>query len=63
MKSDSQKSPSVESLVGTIRRFGKDGTLYEVLRQVDDVSVMIHVLDTEEETTYPLADALTDPNE
>ena len=51
------------SLVGAIRRFGKNGVLYEVLRQVDDASVIIHVLDTDEETTYPAADVLQDPNE
>ncbi len=63
MEIDAKKQSSSTSLVGTIRRFGKNGVLYEVLRQVDDTSVIIHVLDTNEETLYPLADALQDPNE
>jgi hypothetical protein len=63
MKIDSAKQPLTPSLVGTIRRFGKNGVLYEVLRQVDENSVMIHVLDTNEEVIYPTADALKDPNE
>ena len=53
----------VPSLVGTIHRFGKNGVLYEVLRQVNDASVIIHVLDTNEETIYPAAEVLQDPNE
>ena len=61
MKAVAEKQPS--SLVGTVRRFGKNGVLYEVLRQVDDTSVMIHVLDTHEETQYPIAAALRDPDQ
>jgi hypothetical protein len=62
METTIQKQP-LSSLVGTIRRFGKNGVLYEVLRQVNDASVMIRVLDTDEETSYPVSDALKDPNE
>ena len=61
MKAAAEIQPS--SLVGTVRRFGKNGVLYEVLRQVDDISVMIHVLDTHEETQYPIAAALRDPDQ
>jgi hypothetical protein len=63
MKIDNAKQPQSPPLLGTIRRFGKNGVLYEVLRQVDENSVMIHVLDTNEEAIYPMADALNDPNE
>jgi hypothetical protein len=63
MKAEAARQTQSSSLVGTIRRFGKNGVLYEVLRQVDDASVLIHVLDTDEETLYPIADALKDPNE
>ena len=52
-----------QELVGSVRRFGNNGVLYEVLRQIDDSSVLIHVLETGEETTYPIAEALGDPNE
>ncbi len=51
------------SLVGTIRRFGTEGVLYEVLKEVDEKSVLIHVLDTAEETLYSKADAQNDPTE
>jgi hypothetical protein len=46
---------------GSVHRFGKNGVLYEVVREVDDKSVMIRVLDTNEETLYPLADVRKDP--
>lgn len=49
--------------IGTVHRFGKNGVLYEVVRPVDDMSVMIRVLDTGEETTYPIADVRQDPVE
>jgi hypothetical protein len=61
MNVEAEKRPSL--LVGTVRRFGTNGTLYEVLRQVDDTSVLIHVLDTQEETRYPIAAALRDPDQ
>lgn len=63
MKTETEKQSASTSLVGTIRRFGKDGVLYEVLRQVDDKSVMIRVLNTHEETQYPTVEALNDPDE
>jgi hypothetical protein len=63
MKTDAAEQTQPSSLVGTVRRFGKNGTLYEVLRRVDDASVMIHVLDTQEETLYPIAAALRDPDQ
>jgi hypothetical protein len=63
MKVAEKNQSPYSSLVGSVRRFGKNGVLYEVLRQVDDASVLIRVLDTDEETPYPIADALKDPNE
>jgi AAA+ ATPase superfamily predicted ATPase len=62
METETKKQPQL-SLVGTIRRFGKNGVLYEVVRQIDVDSILIRVLDTDEETTYPAADALQDPQE
>ncbi len=47
--------------VGAVHRFGTNGVLYEVLREVDDRSVLIRVLDTNEETLYPIADVRNDP--
>ena len=54
---------SSQSLVGTVHRFGEKGVLYEVVRPVDNSSVMIRVLDTDEETAYPVADVRRDPTE
>jgi len=47
--------------IGTVHRFGENGILYEVLRKVDDTSVMIRVIDTKEEALYPIADVRKDP--
>lgn len=63
MKLDSDKQSIASLPIGSIRRFGKNGILYEVLRQIDDASVLIRVLDTDEETTYPIAEVLQDPAE
>lgn len=63
MKVDTKKSPLSQSLVGTLHRFGKNGVLYQVLREVDGTSALIRVLETGEETTYPIADIKDDPNE
>jgi len=46
---------------GDIRRFGPDGVLYEVTSEPKEGRVRIRVLDTGEETFYPLAKALADP--
>ena len=51
------------SYVGSIRRFGKFGVLYEVLRIINATTALIRVIETGEETTYPLADLLLDPVE
>ncbi len=41
---------------GEIRRFGPDGVLYEIKRKSADGRLLIRVLDTGEETLYPLED-------
>ena len=65
MKATIKQPPSLssESFVGTVHRFGKYGVLYEVLNQANDTLVMIRILDTGEETLYPIADVLNDPTE
>jgi hypothetical protein len=46
---------------GSIRRFGAAGVAYEVVRKLSPTSALIHVLETGEETPYPIADILKDP--
>jgi hypothetical protein len=52
-----------EPIIGSYRRFGEAGTVYQVIDTLDEATVKIHVLETEEETSYPLAFALADPKE
>lgn len=52
-----------ESVIGSYRRFGEAGPVYQVTGTLDESLVTIHVLETEEETPYPLAQALADPKE
>ncbi len=52
-----------DRLVGSIRRFGSYGVLYEVLKEIDEKSARIRVLETGEETAYPIKDIATDPVE
>jgi hypothetical protein len=52
-----------QSIAGSIHRFGRDGILYEVLRKVDDRSAIIRVIETGEETTYPIREIQADPTE
>lgn len=56
--SQSSKAPT---FVGTIRRFGPHGILYEVLELVDRERALIRVLETGEETTYPIDSVAADP--
>ena len=51
------------TITGSVHRFGKNGVLYEVLKKVDEASALIRVIETGEETTYPIADILRDPTE
>jgi hypothetical protein len=48
-------------LVGTVRRFGPHGVLYEVIKIIDDQRALVRVLDTSEETAYPIRKILADP--
>jgi len=65
MRYDTQKRDysSPQSLIGTVHRFGEKGVLYEVVRPADTSSVIIRVLDTGEETAYPISDVKQDPSE
>ncbi|MHB8860469.1 MAG: DUF5397 family protein [Minisyncoccota bacterium] len=54
---------SSQPAIGMVRRFGENGVLYEVMRPIDDSSVMIRVLDTGEEAAYPVAEVRRDPAE
>jgi hypothetical protein len=53
--------PSGHALIGSVRRFGPDGVLYEILKIFDDRRALIRVIDTGEETAYSIADILNDP--
>jgi hypothetical protein len=63
MKTEVQRKVSSQSLVGAVRRFGENGVLYEVVRPIDDSSVVIRVLETGEETAYSVAEMRGDPSE
>jgi hypothetical protein len=52
-----------ESVIGSYRRFGEAGTVYQVLDVLDSSLAKIRVLETDEETSYPLAQILADPKE
>ncbi len=57
-----QSIPSpANALIGSVRRFGPHGVLYQVVDVVDDRRALIRVLDTGEETTYSLEHVLADP--
>jgi hypothetical protein len=49
------------SLIGTVRRFGPHGVLYEIVKFLDDRNALIRVIDTGEETAYSLAKIWGDP--
>jgi len=60
--------PNVQALVGTWRRFGQVGPVYEIISVGDalaggDRMMRIRVLETCEEVDYRLADILDDPRE
>jgi hypothetical protein len=50
-------------LVGTVRRFGPRGVPYEVIAVTSRDDVLIRVIPTGEETTYPIAHVLADPED
>jgi len=49
------------ALVGTVRRFGPHGVLYEVIKILDDQRALIRVIETGEETPYELSKISADP--
>lgn len=58
----------LSALVGSWRRFGTEGPVYQIVSigtaSVDDrPTLRIHVLESGEELDYPLAKALDDPHE
>jgi hypothetical protein len=55
------QTPVSSALIGSVRRFGPDGVLYEVIRILDDQKALIRVIDTGEETPYALAKIAVDP--
>ena len=48
-------------LVGSHRRFGRVGPVYQVLKKVDAVMLSIVVVQTGETLNYPASKALQDP--
>jgi hypothetical protein len=63
MQENTFTSTRSSSLVGSNHRFGKDGVLHEVISAAINDAAVIRVLETGEETTYPIADILDDPTE
>ncbi len=58
--------PPAESLIGTWRRFGNVGPVYEIIgigndRPAQDRTMRIRVLESREEVDYRLTDILEDP--
>jgi hypothetical protein len=49
------------TLIGTVRRFGPHGVLYEIVKLLDEKRALIRVLDTGEETPYALDKIISDP--
>ena len=59
---------SLKSLIGTWRRFGSDGPVYEIVGwgrrlPTGEPSMAVRVLETGEEVDYRLVDLLDDPAE
>ncbi|CDH44813.1 MAG: DUF5397 family protein [Candidatus Competibacteraceae bacterium] len=57
-----------QSLIGTWRRFGLSGPVYEIVSEgkklhSGDETVRVRVIETGEELDYKLADVLDDPKE
>lgn len=50
-------------MIGGFRRFGDAGVVYQVLDMLDKDTARIRVLETEEETAYPIAKIQQDPKE
>lgn len=54
-----------QEIIGSYRRFGRDGVVYQVISAADqnDTKIKIRVLETGEETLYSFEDAINDPIE
>ena len=50
-------------LVGNYHRFGDSGVVYQITSLIDSETARICVLETEEETDYPISLAYLDPQE
>jgi hypothetical protein len=48
-------------LIGQVRRFGVHGVLYEVLGIISSDKARIRVIETGEETSYPISKLRKDP--
>jgi hypothetical protein len=55
------QAPVSRTLIGSVRRFGPHGVLYQVVKVLDDDRAMIRVIETGEETPYSLTKILADP--
>jgi hypothetical protein len=65
---DGVKLPQPANLVGTWRRFGSVGPVYEIIGIGDELSggdrlMRVRVVETGEEVDYRLAEILDDPRE
>ena len=55
------QAPVPSALIGSVRRFGPHGVLYEVIKILDDQRALIRVIETGEETPYALSKITVDP--
>jgi hypothetical protein len=65
---DTAKLPQPANLIGTWRRFGAVGPVYEIIGTGDqlpngDRRMRVRVVESGEELDYPLAEILADPRE
>jgi hypothetical protein len=55
------RTATPSALIGTVRRFGPHGVLYEIIKIVDDKHALIRVLESGEDVSYPVDKILVDP--
>lgn len=48
-------------LIGSYRRFGHEGPVYQILEKINEEHFKIIVVETDETLIYPIAKALQDP--
>ncbi|NOT39401.1 MAG: DUF5397 family protein [Alphaproteobacteria bacterium] len=60
-------SPQLRALIGTFRRFGTEGPVYEVIdvgsSPSDETKMRVRVVESGEELDYRLSDIIADPKE